>query len=89
MSQLTEAEIAREARRIFRKLDAPGAHLRPDGAEHWRVASRAETANGIKVAAPLVEAFAHRGWITRAGARARLTCSAMRAWAGFSARKPK
>jgi hypothetical protein len=69
MSQLTEAEIAREARRIFRKLDAPGAHLRPDGEETWRVASRAEAASGIKVAAALVDAFARRGWIARAGAR--------------------
>ncbi len=71
MSKLTEAEIAREARRIFRKLDAPGAHLRPDGEEAWRVVSRADAGkpDGVKVSAPLVEAFARRGWLARAGSQ--------------------
>ena len=70
MSAPAEGEIAREARRIFRKLATPGAHLRPDGDAAWRLIARE---NGDKyqsaaLAGALVEAFAKRGWIRRAGA---------------------
>lgn len=68
MSALGEGEIAREARRIFRALDAPGAHLRPAGDAAWRVASRALKNDGPKVSADLVAAFTRNGWIARAGA---------------------
>ncbi|MEI9887506.1 MAG: DUF6456 domain-containing protein [Rhizomicrobium sp.] len=64
-----EGEIAREARRVFRKLAAPGAHLRPGGDGAWRIAARADGGKyqNAAVGAALVEAFARRGWIARAG----------------------
>jgi hypothetical protein len=70
MTALAENEIAREARRIFRALTAPGAHLRPDGNGGFRVLSRTGTAaqDGIKASAALVAAFLTRDWLARAGA---------------------
>ena len=63
-------EIEREARRIFRKLMAPGAHLVPRGADGFRLVSREElnAARIAPLAAATVEAFARRGWLRRAGA---------------------
>ncbi len=65
-----DGEIEREARRIFRKLAAPGAHLVPQGTDAYRLVSRAElqAARIAPLAAATVEAFARRGWLRRAGA---------------------
>lgn len=65
-----EGEIAREARRMFRKLMAPGAHLVAQGADAFRLVSRAELHAGrtAPLAAATVEAFLRRGWLKRAGA---------------------
>ena len=57
-----EGEIEREARRVFRKLMAPGAHLVRHGAEAWRLVSREEL-NAARIAplgAATVEAFVRR-----------------------------
>ena len=69
MSALGEGEIGREARRILRSLDAPGAHLRPDGGDLFCVVRReaGAKARGAQVSAALVETFAKRGWLVRAG----------------------
>ena len=78
MSEAANGEIEREARRIFRKLTAPGAHLRAeDNGAHlraeedgtYRLVSREnrDKYHSAAVAALLVEAFAKRGWIRRAG----------------------
>ena len=69
MSALGENEIAREARRLLRQLSTPGAHLRRDGEEHFRVVSRdgAVKQTGARISAGLAAAFAKRGWIARAG----------------------
>ena len=63
-------EIEREARRVFRKLMAPGAHLVPQGGDAWRLVSREElnAARIAPLAAATVQAFARRGWLKRAGA---------------------
>ena len=65
-----EGEIEREARRIFRKLMAPGAHLKPGDGDAFRLVSREElhAARIAPLAAATVEAFARRGWLRRAGA---------------------
>ncbi len=65
-----QGEIEREARRIFRKLAAPGAHLVPQGADTFRLVSRDElhAARVAPLSAATVEAFARQGWIRRAGA---------------------
>lgn len=62
-----DGEIAREGRRILRLLDAPGAHLRPDGASGWRAVLRADAAKyaGFQVASAIVDAFVRRGWVRR------------------------
>ena len=66
--RLAEAEITREARRVFRKLNAPGAHLseRRDGT--WSIvcpgANRAACAD---VSAVMADAFVLRGWIVTGG----------------------
>jgi hypothetical protein len=69
MSELSEGEIAREARRIFRQLAAPGAHLRGGGEGEWRVVRRADAGkrDAVTVGAALVEAFSKRDWLVRAG----------------------
>jgi len=70
VSALTENEIAREARRVFRALTAPGAHLRPDGEDGFRVVTRrgAGKQEAAKASAALVAAFLKRDWLARAGA---------------------
>ncbi len=79
-AQLSDGEIAREARRIFRPLSAPGAHLRPAGDGAWRVACRG-AARIAPVPAAMVEAFLKRGWLARAGERESYVLSdAGRAW---------
>jgi len=62
-------EIEREARRIFRKLDAPGAYLTANGPDEYRLVSRAEIAASrtAPVPARVVAGFVQRGWIQRAG----------------------
>jgi hypothetical protein len=69
MNTLSEGEIAREARRILRRLAMPGAHLRPDGPQTFRILSREDSDKyrNAEVSTALVEAFARRGWIVRAG----------------------
>jgi hypothetical protein len=72
-----EGEIAREARRVFRKLMAAGAHLVPQGADGYRLVSRAElnAARTAPLGAAAVEAFVRRGWLKRAGAAGSLVLS--------------
>ncbi|HEY0302354.1 MAG TPA: DUF6456 domain-containing protein [Rhizomicrobium sp.] len=69
MSAPALGEVEREARRVLRKLGAPGAHLRPDGAGAFRILARedADKYRSAAIGAALVEAFARRGWIVRAG----------------------
>jgi Domain of unknown function (DUF6456) len=69
MSIAADGEIEREARRVLRKLAAPGAHLRPHGADQYRLVSREDAGrhDGLVVASALVDAFARRGWLVRAG----------------------
>jgi Domain of unknown function (DUF6456) len=64
-----EGEVEREARRLFRKLAAPGAYLAPNGEDEFRLVSREEMAapQAAPVRAALVETFLRRGWIKRAG----------------------
>ncbi len=66
-----EGEIAREGRRVLRKLLVPGAYLTRNGADEYRLVSRAEieASRTAPVAAATVEAFARRNWIKRAGAQ--------------------
>jgi hypothetical protein len=64
MSALPENQIAREARRVLRKLADPKARLaqRADGA--WVVIQRGDPQSGrVKTGAPYVAAFRARGWI--------------------------
>lgn len=82
MSALSEGEIAREARRMFRKLAVPGAHLRPGGEAAYRLVSREnrDKYQSAPLDAPLVEAFVQRGWLTRAGAEAYVLSEAGLYW---------
>lgn len=83
MSALSENEIAREARRVLRKLNAPGAHLRPDGEDAFRMSLREDGGKyqNAAVSAALVEAFARQGWIVRAGpAKTYVLSDAGRGW---------
>lgn len=66
--RLAEAEIAREARRVLRRLASPRAALFARS-EDFAVARSAATAPGsrLAVAAPFVEAFTRAGWITPDG----------------------
>ncbi|HWD29092.1 MAG TPA: DUF6456 domain-containing protein [Rhizomicrobium sp.] len=66
---IAAGEIEREARRLFRKLAAPGAHLARDGAAYRLVGRGARGAvHAVPVPAALVDGFAARGWLRRAGA---------------------
>ena len=78
-----QGEIEREARRVLRKLTAPGAHLVRHGADAFRLVSREElnAARVAPIAAATVEAFARRGWLRRAGAAGTFVLSdAGRGW---------
>jgi hypothetical protein len=70
MSGQGKIAIEREARRLLRRLMAPGAHLQPQGEDAWRIVSREERAErgAAPVPAAMVEAFLNRGWLRRAGA---------------------
>jgi uncharacterized protein DUF6456 len=70
-------EIEREARRLFRKLAVPGAHLVRHGEDAYRLVSRAERRASLTapVAASLVDSFAARGWLRRAGSAGTLVLS--------------
>jgi len=66
--RLAEAEIAREARRVLRRLAAPRAALFARS-DDYAVARSAAAAPGSRLAVttPFVEAFARAGWITPDG----------------------
>jgi hypothetical protein len=68
MSLLTEEEIAREARRILRRLAAPRAALFARGNDH-AVARSAAAAVGsrLTLGAGFAEAFVRKGWIAPDG----------------------
>ncbi|HXC56830.1 MAG TPA: DUF6456 domain-containing protein [Rhizomicrobium sp.] len=72
MSAPADGEIEREARRVFRKLLLPGAHLRGSGADAWRIVSREEVGpyRSAGIAAATVAAFVRRGWLARGGGAA-------------------
>ncbi|MEJ1967165.1 MAG: DUF6456 domain-containing protein [Rhizomicrobium sp.] len=73
MSGLGEGEIAREARRIFRALGTPGAHLVRDDAGQYRLVGRDGGRDGIAPA--LIDVFLRRGWLARAGGAGQLVAS--------------
>lgn len=60
-----EGEIAREARRVLRRLLPAGARLVPHGTDSYRVASRDKAARDAPLAAAAVEAFLRNGWLSR------------------------
>lgn len=68
MSALTEAEILREARRVFRKLADPKARLVRLNASSWTVVQRGARESGrVKVREAMVTAFKARGWLAADG----------------------
>jgi hypothetical protein len=68
MSAVAEGEVAREARRVFRKLGSPGSHLRRRESGDFRIVAHGEGDGCAPVAAALVDAFVRRGWLTGIGA---------------------
>ena len=77
MSALTESELAREARKILRKLLA-GAHLERGEDGSYGVVARARTARyaKTKVDAALAAAMRARGWLAAEEGGARLVLTA-------------
>ena len=76
MSALTESELAREARKILRKLLA-GAHLEQGEDGRYGVVARARAARHAKtkVEAALAAAMRAKGWLAAEGARLVLTAA--------------
>lgn len=58
----TEREIAREARRVLRRM-IRGARLVPDGRGHYMLPSRAGRHSRSRVSAEIVEVMRRRGWL--------------------------
>lgn len=67
MEKLAEGEIVREARRVFRLMSVPGAFLVRQLAGDYRVMLHGAERFGGLIPAAVVDAFARRGWIRRAG----------------------
>ena len=67
MSAVAEGEVAREARRVFRKLGSPAAHLRRCENGDFRIVAHGEGDGCASVAAALVDAFVRRGWLAGVG----------------------
>ncbi|MBV9062965.1 MAG: hypothetical protein JOY77_08570 [Alphaproteobacteria bacterium] len=79
MSTPTEHEIAREARRIFRKLADPKARLARVNERSWAAVQRRDAESGrTKASAALVRAFRERGWLEPDGERLRLSAAGRR-----------
>lgn len=66
--QICEAEVAREARRVFRKLLAQGAHLRPENGHGYALHRHgSKRRNAAKVDAAIVREFLRRDWLRPRG----------------------
>src|SRR5205814_4369183 len=64
MSALTENEIAREGRRVLRKLADAKAQLVRAPDDRWTVVQRGDASSGrVKTSAEMVAAFRNRGWL--------------------------
>lgn len=61
-----EAEIAREGRRVFRKLMAEGAMLAPGHGDYSARIAGGRGRPSMRVASAMVEAFRRRGWLVPA-----------------------
>lgn len=61
-----EAEVAREARRIFRQLATPNAHLAQVNSDWYALHHGARMERRVqKIAAPMVDRFFDNGWLAR------------------------
>ena len=68
MSALTDNEVAREARRVFRKLADAKARLAQTRDGRWAVVQRGVSTSGrVKASAEMAACFRRRGWLEVAG----------------------
>jgi hypothetical protein len=81
MSEPTENEMVREARRVLRKLAPPRSRLVPLDDGGWAVVQRGDPESGrTKATAAMVAAFRRRGWIERGSHSGLVLSEVGRSW---------
>ncbi|HUO88122.1 MAG TPA: DUF6456 domain-containing protein [Rhizomicrobium sp.] len=82
MTALGEGEVQREARRIFRKLDDPGAHLRRIEGGAFRIVCHGEREQSRSATASqaVVDAFVTLGWLSAVGSERYVLSEAGAGW---------